>query len=102
MAFIALFCLRCMTRRWKAPPYKSGASVCAHDESEHVSDYAADMNLLLSYYKCLDDWTDERKWKGRSGGSAAAVTNGERAIRESGAYLCLVGAHPSVRKGAGA
>ncbi len=23
------------------------------------------MNLLLSYYKCLDDWTDERKWKGR-------------------------------------
>ena len=29
------------------------------------TDYAADMNLLLSYYKCLDDWTDERKWKGR-------------------------------------
>lgn len=23
--------------------------------------YGADMNLLLSYYKCLDDWEDERK-----------------------------------------
>lgn len=24
-------------------------------------DYAADMNVLLTYYKCLDDWQDERK-----------------------------------------
>lgn len=24
-------------------------------------DYAADMNVLLAYYKCLDDWQDERK-----------------------------------------
>ena len=23
--------------------------------------YAADMNVLLTYYKCLDDWQDERK-----------------------------------------
>lgn len=25
--------------------------------------YAADMNLILSYYKCMDDWKDERKKK---------------------------------------
>lgn len=25
-------------------------------------DYAADMNLLLAYYKCLDDWVDDRKF----------------------------------------
>lgn len=25
------------------------------------SSYAADMNVLFSYYKCLDDWEDERK-----------------------------------------
>jgi len=24
-------------------------------------DYAADMNVLLSYYKCVDDWQDERR-----------------------------------------
>lgn len=26
------------------------------------SDYAADMNVLLTYYKLLDDWEDERKF----------------------------------------
>lgn len=26
--------------------------------------YTADMNLLLAYYKCKDDWTDERKAAG--------------------------------------
>lgn len=25
------------------------------------SDYVADMNVILSYYKCLDDWQDEKK-----------------------------------------
>ena len=24
--------------------------------------YAADMNVLLTYYKCLDDWNDDRKY----------------------------------------
>lgn len=26
------------------------------------SDYIADMNVVLSYYKCLDDWEDEKKF----------------------------------------
>lgn len=26
-----------------------------------VTDYVADMNLLLAYYKCMDDWNDEKK-----------------------------------------
>lgn len=25
------------------------------------SDYVADMNVILSYYKCIDDWQDEKK-----------------------------------------
>lgn len=25
------------------------------------SDYAADMSILLTYYKCMDDWADDRK-----------------------------------------
>ncbi|MEG0963270.1 MAG: DUF5685 family protein [Lachnospiraceae bacterium] len=29
--------------------------------SNEFTEYAADMNLLLSYYKCLDDWQDEHK-----------------------------------------
>lgn len=27
----------------------------------NAASYAADMNMLLSYYKCMDDWNDERK-----------------------------------------
>lgn len=27
-------------------------------------DYAADMNVILTYYKCLDDWQDEHKFRG--------------------------------------
>lgn len=39
----------------------------AHPVQKHFyrqnefSDYAADMNLLLSYEKCIDDWKDEHK-----------------------------------------
>lgn len=29
--------------------------------SNEMIDYAADMCILLSYYKCLDDWQDDRK-----------------------------------------
>lgn len=29
-------------------------------KSEHLN-YAADMNVLLTYYKCMDDWKDEHK-----------------------------------------
>lgn len=41
----------------------------AHPLQKHVARvndftaYAADMNLVLSYYKCLDDWTDEHRKK---------------------------------------
>lgn len=41
----------------------------AHPFEKHAartnvySDYAASMNLILTYYKCLDDWNDEHKKK---------------------------------------
>ena len=41
----------------------------AHPFEKHAartniySDYAASMNLILTYYKCKDDWNDERKKK---------------------------------------
>lgn len=34
-----------------------------HDTCINVfADYVADMNLILSYYKCKDDWEDEKKY----------------------------------------
>lgn len=54
------------------PETKSGYRRCAaHPVEKHLyrqnefTDYAADMNLLLSYEKCLDDWNDEHKAKKR-------------------------------------
>lgn len=29
------------------------------------TDYGAWMNLALTYYKCIDDWQDDRKWSAR-------------------------------------
>lgn len=51
------------------PETVSGCGRClAHPMQKHhylsnpCYDYAADMNLLLTYYKCLDDWQDEHQW----------------------------------------
>ena len=41
----------------------------AHPFEKHTartnkfSEYAASMNLILTYYKCMDDWNDEKKKK---------------------------------------
>lgn len=34
-------------------------SVCINE----ITEYAADMNLLMAYYKCRDDWNDDKNWK---------------------------------------
>ena len=54
------------------PETESGYRRCvAHPVEKHLyrqnefTDYAADMNLLLSYEKCLDDWNDEHITKKR-------------------------------------
>lgn len=51
------------------PETKLGQVKCAaHPFEKHTirqnafSDYGADMNVLLTYYKCRDDWEDERKF----------------------------------------
>lgn len=50
------------------PSIQKGTSYCAvHPFRKQpirkscVTEYAADMNLLLTYYKCMDDWSDEKK-----------------------------------------
>lgn len=51
------------------PETLSGCGRClAHPMQKHCYrenlyfDYAADMNVMLTYYKCLDDWKDEHKF----------------------------------------
>ncbi len=58
----------------------------AHPVGKHLyrqnqfTDYAADMNLLLSYEKCLDDWNDEHKAKKRL--MAALLKSGNQKVYE--------------------
>lgn len=51
------------------PPNRKGKSrcilhpVCKHPvRKNEFTEYAADMNVLLTYYKCMDDWKDEKKF----------------------------------------
>ncbi len=48
-------CKRCIVH-----PLKKHCSVCTE-----VTDYCADMCVLLAYYKCKDDWKDEHKLRAR-------------------------------------
>lgn len=50
------------------PPTQKGSTRCIiHPVCKQpvrrntVTEYAADMNVLLTYYKCRDDWEDEKK-----------------------------------------
>lgn len=50
------------------PKEQKGTCRCvAHPGGRHpvrrnaITEYAADMNLLMAYYKCRDDWADERR-----------------------------------------
>lgn len=52
----AVVCQRCVTHPFTKHPARVNV----------FSEYAADMNLILSYYKCLDDWEDERKIGGKA------------------------------------
>ena len=43
---------RCMVHPWKKQEFLYNS----------CTDYAADMTVLLTYYKCIDDFKDEKKW----------------------------------------
>lgn len=52
------------------PETIDGETKCiAHPLQKHltkineITDYVAHMNVLFTYYKCQDDWNDERKYK---------------------------------------
>ena len=46
--------VRCLAHPLQRHPYRENP----------YFDYAADMNVILTYYKCLDDWQDEHKFQG--------------------------------------
>lgn len=67
---------RCLPHPVKARPYLMSECI----------DYAADMNVALVYYKCLDDWNDERSVRGRTG--VAALEKPYRGVQERNPRVC--------------
>ena len=64
-----------------------------------ITDYAADMNVILAYYKFLDDWADDRKilslfeaklFERESNHIATQYPNQCKAIRKCLAQLCEI------------
>ena len=93
------------------PEEQSGQERCLpHPLKEHafvenpLADYAADVNLLLSYHKCLDDWQDERRLSGRAeaGLLQKSFEQIEKCYHEKSAVLrrCLDEIHQIEKSGA--
>lgn len=49
-------------------------------QKNEICAYAADMNVLMAYYKCLDDWKDERKL--RKGLAAFRLRKAAKRVQE--------------------
>lgn len=67
LSFDMTFLILLLTGLYEAEERKGVCKCIAHPfekhptASSHFTAYGADMNLLLTYYKCLDDWDDEKK-----------------------------------------
>ena len=61
------FLILLLTGLYEETDEVSSCKCIAHPFESHTTrinrftDYAADMNVLLSYYQCMDDWNDEKK-----------------------------------------
>lgn len=54
-------------------------------------DYAADMNILLIYFKCMDDWEDERKFTSLVYGKSLFLRGKKIQERYPGKAVCIQG-----------
>lgn len=67
LSYDMTFLILLLTALYESETVKSSCKCIAHPFYRHpvstneFTSYAADMNLILTYYKCLDDWQDEKK-----------------------------------------
>lgn len=67
LSYDLTFLILLLTSLYESETVEGSCKCVAHPVHRHptrsneMTGYAADMNLLLSYYKCEDDWQDERK-----------------------------------------
>ncbi len=69
LSYDMTFLIILLSGLYEPEPEHMHVNCIAHPFQKHAArtncftSYAADMNLILSYYKCIDDWKDERKKK---------------------------------------
>ncbi len=67
LSYDLTFLIMLLTGLYEPEDVVSECKCAAHPFEKHptrrneYSKYAAEMNVLLAYYKCLDDWMDEKK-----------------------------------------
>lgn len=67
LSYDLTFLILLLTSLYETETVTSSCKCIAHPFEKHptrtneFTKYAADMNLLLAYYKCEDDWLDEKK-----------------------------------------
>ncbi len=67
LSYDMTFLVMLLTSLYEPATKEEKAKCIAHPFEKHLtrrncfSDYGADMNVLFTYYKCLDDWKDDRK-----------------------------------------
>ena len=81
LSYDMTFVILLLTSLYETESEKGSCKCIAHPFESHATsrnkftEYAADMNILLSYYKSMDDWNDEKKVKGYLAGSALRGCN---------------------------
>ncbi len=69
LSYDMTFVILLLTGLYEPEEVRGSCKCAAHPMKKHMTrineftEYAADMNLLLSYYKCKDDWQDEKKYR---------------------------------------
>ena len=69
LSYDMTFVLMVLTSLYEPETIKSKERCITHPFQKHetrvndITDYVAHMNILLTYYKCKDDWKDDRKLK---------------------------------------
>lgn len=86
LSYDMTFVILLLTGLYEPEEVRGSCKCAAHPMKKHMTrineftEYAADMNLLLSYYKCKDDWEDEGKYRQRL--CAALLRKGYRTLEK--------------------
>ena len=67
LSYDMTFLVMLLTALYEQEPEEKVCRCIAHPAKKHlerkneISEYCAHMNIILTYYKCMDDWEDEKK-----------------------------------------